>query len=71
MGDMADFTNDQNPDAPLYDYGGVKTCRCCKQTGFHWTNSGTTRAPRWVLVDFKGKLHNCPVNPLKGEPPDG
>ena len=36
------------------------TCRCCATKGLKWGK----QKGKWRLVDSKGDLHQCPVNPL-------
>ena len=64
MGDMADYTNDPSDwrDVALYDYGGDLQCRCCNECGLHWAQPWNSK--KWRLVDSKGVIHKCPVNPL-------
>ena len=62
MGDIADWMLDQALEQGLYEYGGLKTCRCCGQSDLHW---GQLDNGKWVLVTASGQLHHCPVNPLK------
>ena len=67
MGEMADWVNDNGEiEELLYGYGGTKSCRCCGKDGLHWVNSGTRRNTRWLLADSLG-IHQCKVNPLKGD----
>ena len=45
----------ENPDAPLYEYGGLITCKYCKTSNLYW---GKTELG-WRLFDHRGKQHIC------------
>lgn len=79
MGEMADFTLDYSmfPDDNYWhgeDYDDamegpdcsrrltpMKVCKYCGTTSLHWENIDN----RWRLFDIEGKMHQCPVNPIK------
>jgi len=61
MGDMADYIIDSwfwdDPDNPnpLYDLGGLLTCKYCGEEGLHWEKH--TR--KWRLANANRKIHDC------------
>lgn len=63
MGEMADYINEYDPeyDFLLYDFGGLKSCRCCGASHLHWGQHNG----KWRLFELDESLHLCAVNPLK------
>jgi len=57
MGDMADMVNNDIGDI-LFDYGGIKTCNICGESGLFWVNCGSKRCPEWRLSSDEG-VHSC------------
>ena len=68
MGDIADFIigdaleNGWDNDADPEDFVALgKVCKFCGAEYLKWIKS----AKRWRLATSDGKIHQCPVNPLK------
>ena len=61
MGEQADYITEQGEGA-LWGLGGALSCRCCKESGFHWAQLDSGK---WVLADNSCRIHECLVNPLR------
>jgi hypothetical protein len=57
MGDITDMIHETDEVDPLYDLGGMKSCRHCKTSNLHWVLDEGTGKHR--LAGENGKIHTC------------
>ena len=57
----SEWDDDVNSDIEPFPVRRTKTCKFCNETGLVWLCVNS----KWRLHSSNGKMHICPVNPLK------
>ena len=57
MGEMADFVLDNDEFEPLYDHGGLLSCRYCGESDLHWELDERTDKHRLTNAEYL--VHVC------------